>query len=416
MQFDELRELDQNDPLNYFRDQFHIPRENEKELIYFCGNSLGLQPKRTSEYLNLELKAWREKGVKGHFTGRKPWVSYHELAKNVLSHLVGARPTEVQAVGSLTSNLHLLLSSFYQPKGKRIKVIIESGAFPSDFYAMYSHMSIKGVNPVDHLIELKAKNEKHYLPTEEIIEKITEIGDELALVLMPGVQYYTGQFFDIKKITTAAHAVGSYVGFDLAHAIGNLPLNLHGDETDFAVWCSYKYLNSGPGGIGGMFIHEKHAINSNFPRLSGWWGHDAKDRFKMTNEISPIPTIDGWQLSSTNVLSTAAHLASLAIFEKVGIEQLRAKSIRMIHQLEIELIKLGGQIEIITPNNPKERGCQLSIFMKKVSGRKVFDYLDEHGIVADWREPNVIRITPVPLYNTFLELGRFIEIFKKAID
>jgi len=416
MNFEELAKLDQKDPLRCFRDEFHIPKENGKEVVYLCGNSLGLQPKSVAKYLNKELKAWEKKGVKGHFTGDKPWVSYHELAKSALSNLVGAHQSEVQAVGSLTANLHLLLASFYQPEGRRVKVIIESGAFPSDFYAVHSHMKMKGVDPDEHLIELKSRSKKEYLPNEEIIKAISDCGDELALVLMPGVQYYSGQFFDIKNITNATHKVGAYAGFDLAHTVGNLPLSLHSDDVDFAVWCSYKYLNSGPGGIGGMYVHEKHATNPDFPKLSGWWGHNAKDRFEMANRINPIPTIDGWQLSNANVISSAAHLASLEIFEEAGIEQLRAKSIRMTGWLESELLKFGDQIEIITPNNSAERGCQLSLFIKTGNGKKVFDYLDHGKVVTDWREPNVIRIAPVPLYNTFQELGMFVEILKKSFQ
>lgn len=415
MQLEELKELDRNDPLRHFRDKFYIPKENGKEVIYLCGNSLGLMPKQTESYLKMELDVWREKGVKGHFTGDNPWVSYHELAKEGLAKLVGANQDEVQAVGSLTTNLHLLLASFYQPKGKRVKVIIESGAFPSDFYAVYSHMKMKGINPDKHLIELKAKNGNEYLPNEEVIDEIHAQGDELALVLMPGVQYYTGQFFNIEGITEAAHKVGAYAGFDLAHTIGNLPLTMHDHQADFAVWCTYKYLNSGPGGIGGMFIHKKHASNMDFPRLSGWWGHNAQERFKMANRINPIPTVDGWQLSNANVLSSASHLASLTIFDEAGIKRLREKSVKMVEWLETELKNLGNQIEILTPSNPEERGCQLSIFIKTRGGKKIFDYLDAKGIITDWREPNVIRVAPVPLYNTFGEMGTFVEMTKKAL-
>ena len=414
MNFEELERLDLNDPLGHFRDQFHIPKINGEEVIYFCGNSLGLQPKTVEKFLNNELEAWKTHGVKGHFTGDKPWVSYHELAKKALSELVGAQKNEVQAVGSLTTNLHLLLASFYQPKGKRIKIIIESGAFPSDFYAVHSHMKMKGIDPDLHLIELKPKKGGNYLPNEEIIEEIKEVGEELALVLMPGVQYYTGQFFDMPQITKACHSVGAFIGFDLAHTIGNLPLKINDDQVDFAVWCSYKYLNSGPGGIGGMFIHEKHSSNLHFPRLSGWWGHNAKDRFEMANRINPIPNVDGWQLSNANVLSSAAHLASLAIFEEAGIARLREKSIKMVKWLETELIKLNANIEIITPNEQKERGCQLSIFIKEKNGKRIFDYLDGNNVIVDWREPNVLRVAPTPLYSKYQDLGVFVKILKRA--
>jgi len=414
MQVDELKALDQSDQLKHFRNQFHIPTQDGKEVIYLCGNSLGLLPKRTETYLLDELKAWEKKGVKGHFTGGKPWVSYHELAKDSLAKLVGAGRHEVQAVGSLTTNLHLLLASFYQPSGKRLKIIIESGAFPSDFYAVHSHMKMKGVSPEEHLIELKASDGKDYLPNEEVIEKIREVGDELALVLMPGVQYYSGQFFDIERITAAAHLSGAFMGVDLAHTIGNLPLDLHNAKVDFAVWCTYKYLNSGPGGIGGMYVHEDHGSDPNFPKLSGWWGHNAKDRFEMANRINPIATIDGWQLSNANVLSSAAHLASLSIFEEAGIYNMRVKSIQMTSWLATELNKLEN-VEVLTPNSSDERGCQLSIFIKS-RGKEIFDYLDTNGVVADWREPNVIRVAPVPLYNTFQELGAFVRILREAIE
>ncbi len=414
MDIQQLKEWDAEDPLKRFREEFHIPEKNGKLTIYFCGNSLGLQPKRTQNYLHSELRAWQERGVEGHFTGDKPWVSYHELAKKSLGKLVGAKTDEVQAMGSLTSNLHLLLASFYQPSGKRKKVIIEHGAFPSDFYAVHSHMKMKGVDPEEHLIELKAKDGGEYLPLEEVLGAINENADELALVLMPGIQYYSGQFFDIPTITKAAHKAGAFAGFDLAHAVGNLPMNLHADEADFAVWCSYKYLNSGPGGIGGMFIHEKYASNRDFPRLSGWWGHDAKERFEMANRINPIPNVDGWQLSNANVLSTAAHLASLSIFDEAGIEKLRAKSIRMFDWLYAELSAIE-EIEIITPKEAAERGCQLSLFLK-AGDRRVFDQLSDQGVICDWREPNVVRIAPTPLYNTFEEMGSFVEIFKSILN
>ncbi len=415
MDFEKLKEWDQADPMKSFRQEFHIPTKNGNTVIYFCGNSLGLQPKRTEKFIQQELENWKEKGVEGHFTGEKPWVSYHQLAKKALGHLVGANETEVQAVGSLTTNLHLLLATFYQPKGKRVKLIIEKGAFPSDFYAAHSHMKMKGINPEEHLIELEPTKGGDYLPMEEIEEAISTAGDQLALVLMPGVQYYSGQFFDIGRITKAAHRTGALAGFDLAHAIGNMPMTLHDDQADFAVWCSYKYLNSGAGGIGGMFIHEKHATNTELPRLSGWWGHDAKERFKMANRINPIPDIDGWQLSNANVLSSAAHLAALSIFEEAGIDNLRTKSLKMIDWLCQELEKFTDDIQIITPRNPSERGCQLSLYVKN-KGKAAYDELSRNGVICDWREPNVIRIAPTPLYNTFEEMGRFIQLLKTALE
>jgi kynureninase len=414
---DEIRQWDAADPLQHFRNEFYIPKKDGKPVLYFCGNSLGLQPKRTEKFLQHELNQWKTHGVEGHFRGEKPWVSYHELAKPALARLVGAKKEEVVAVGSLTTNLHLLLGSFYQPKGKRVKMMIEAGAFPSDFYAAHSHMKLKGVNPEEHLIELKPAHGGNYLPTNEIISAIEKAGDELALVMLPGVQYYTGQFFNIPEITRAAHQVGAIVGFDLAHAIGNLPMHLHDDEVDFAVWCSYKYLNSGPGGIGGMFVHERHGKNTGLPRLSGWWGHNEKTRFKMANQLDPIPNVDGWQLSNVNILSSAAHLASLEIFDKAGILELREKSLEMTGWLADSLLNdpaFQGELDIFTPHNPAERGCQLSLHFKSI-GRAVFDFLVEKGVMADWREPNVIRVAPVPLYNSFEDVWQLVQLLKEAV-
>lgn len=411
------KELDQGDPLAHFRNQFHIPIRNGEECIYLCGNSLGLQPKTTEKYLLDELKSWKENGVEGHFTGEKPWISYHVNAKKALSKILGAIENEVVAMNNLTSNLHLALTSFYRPVGKRTKILIEKGAFPSDFYAAHSQIVVNGNNAIDNLVELDS-DESEYLSTERIIYKIEELGEDLALVMFPGVQYYTGQFFNMKEIAKAAHQVGANAGFDLAHAVGNIPMSLHDDDVDFAVWCSYKYLNSGPGGVGGLFIHEKHGKNQTIPRLSGWWGHDAKARFKMNNDINPIKSVDGWQLSNVNVLSHASHLASLDIFDQADIHQLRAKSILLTGFME-ELVNdskiLKEHVEIITPSNSEERGCQLSLFLKH-HGKSVFNTLVENGVILDWREPNVIRVAPVPLYNSFQDVYDFVEILKRAIE
>ncbi|MEM6736070.1 MAG: kynureninase [Bacteroidota bacterium] len=411
------RKLDADDPLSSFKDQFHFPRKMDKKCIYLCGNSLGLQPKITQAYLNKELKNWREKGVEGHFTGSEPWLTYHNNSKEVLSDLLGATIDEVVAMNNLTSNLHLAMMSFYQPKGKRRKILIERGAFPSDFYAVHSQIASRRYEPEDCLIELEPKDGSDYLPTDEILSRIYTIGDELALVMFPGIQYYTGQFFDTQSITYAAHQVGAEAGFDLAHAIGNLPMNLHDHAVDFAVWCSYKYLNSGPGAVAGLFIHEKHAKNKNLKRLSGWWGHDAEGRFKMDNKINPIPTVDGWQLSNSNILSHTAHLASLSIFKKAGIHHLRKKSKQLTGFLEEMIISSGileDNVKIITPSNPEERGCQLSIFLSN-HGKSVFEYIRSKGVILDWREPNVIRVAPVPLYNSFSEVVAFVSILEDAI-
>lgn len=411
------QELDSSDSLSSFRSQFHFPIKDGKNCIYLCGNSLGLQPKTTSAFVNEELKNWQERGVEGHFTGNKPWVSYHTNSKPILAKMVGALETEVVAMNNLTTNLHLAMASFYHPKGKRTKILIERGAFPSDFYAVYSRIENSRLDPKENLVELESRDGSEYLSTKEIIEKIEELGEELALVMFPGVQYYTGQFFDIKAITEAGHGVGANVGFDLAHAVGNVPLQLHEHNVDFAVWCTYKYLNSGPGGVGGLFIHERNGKNTELSRLSGWWGHNAEARFKMNNEINPIPTVDGWQLSNVNVLSHASHLASLKLFNDAGIKNLRAKSLKLTDFMEELILNsevLKDQIKVITPSNHTERGAQLSIFLLN-HGKSVFEYLISHGVILDWREPNVIRVAPVPLYNSFADAANFVSILEEAI-
>jgi len=410
--------LDQSDELAQFRNQFHFPQVDGKNCIYLCGNSLGLQPKSTEKFVNDEIKNWQERGVKGHFTGDKPWVSYHVNSKKSLAKLVGCDEDEVVAMNNLTTNLHLALSTFYRPQGRRTKILMERGAFPSDFYALHSAITLSGNDPAACLVELEPKDGSDYLPTQEVLEKINELGEELALVMFPGVQYYTGQFFDIKEITVAAHAVGAYAGFDLAHTVGNIPLNLHDDQVDFAVWCTYKYLNSGPGSTGGLFIHSENAKKTDLPRQSGWWGHNAEGRFKMDNQINPIATVDGWQLSNINVLSHAAHLASLEIFDQAGIERLRKKSVRLtgfLEQLIANSSILSEHLKMITPSNPEERGAQLSLFLTKL-GKPVFERIVEKGVILDWREPNVIRVAPVPLYNSFLDVYQFVEILETAIQ
>ncbi|MEP0984607.1 kynureninase [Ekhidna sp.] len=409
--------LDTEDQLASFRSNFYFPQRDGKDCIYLCGNSLGLQPNTTQTFVDEELKKWREHGVEGHFTGNKPWVSYHKNTKNPLSKIVGAETHEVVAMNNLTTNLHLALSSFYQPKGKRTKILIERGAFPSDFYAVYSRIEVSGLDPKKNLIQLAPKDGSDYLSVEEIIRKIEALGDELALVMFPGIQYYTGQLFDIKRITEAAHKVGAFAGFDLAHAVGNVPMSLHTDSVDFAVWCTYKYLNSGPGGVGGLFIHENHGKNKEMPRLSGWWGHDSDSRFKMNNQINPIPNVDGWQLSNVNILSHAAHMASLKLFDEAGMENLRHKSVKLTGFMEELIVNsdvLAKQIRILTPANPDERGAQLSLFLVN-HGKSIFDYLINNGVILDWREPNVIRVAPVPLYNSFADVVNFVSILEKSI-
>lgn len=409
---------DRLDPLKSFRARFLIPKVNGKPAIYLIGNSLGLQPKSTRQFINEELDDWAQLGGEGHVHARRPWLYYHKFSKKALSGIVGAKPTEVVAMNQLTVNLHMLLVSFYAPTSERYKIIAEAGAFSSDQYVFESQIKFHGLNPDTALIELKPREEETNLRTEDILNAIREHGNQLALVLLGGVQYYTGQFFDIKTITKATHEAGAIAGFDLAHAVGNVPLNLHGDDVDFAAWCSYKYLNSGPGAIAGAFVHERFARNENLPRFAGWWGHDEKERFQMKKGFKPIAGVDGWQVSNVPIFQSAAHLASLEIFQEAGMKALRKKSIALTGFLEFilkEIDPLGNDFTILTPSNPKERGCQLSIFIRK-NGKKVFSKLTKAGVVTDWREPGVIRVAPVPLYNTFEEVFRFGEIFKKALS
>jgi kynureninase len=411
------RKMDREDPLKEFRRKFYLPKSGEKEAIYLVGNSLGLQPKTTKKYLNEELNDWASLGVEGHLHARRPWVSYHRLAKKALAKLVGARPGEVVAMHQLTVNLHLMMVSFFRPTKDRFKIITEAGAFSSDQYAFESQLKFHGLDPDKSLIELRPRAGEHTLRTEDIESAIREHGSELALVIFGGVQYYTGQFFDIAKITKAGHAAGAKVGFDLAHAVGNTLLNLHKDEVDFAVWCSYKYLNSGPGGIAGAFVHEHHAADKSIPRFSGWWGHDEKERFQMKKGFAAMPGVDAWQLSNVPIFQAAAHLASLEIFAEAGIRNLRQKSILLTGFLEHVLLSMDPHHEkffILTPANPGARGCQLSLYIKK-DGQRLFKRLTARGIFADWREPGVIRVAPVPLYNTFEEVYRFGEIFKQEL-
>lgn len=412
------RSLDRIDPLKSFRSKFYQPRIEGKEVIYFTGNSLGLQPKSVKKFIAEELNDWAQLAVEGHFDSRRPWLHYHKFSKKALAELVGAKTSEVVAMNQLTVNLHLMMTSFFQPTEKRFKIITEAGAFSSDQYAFESQLKLHKLNPEEALIELKPRPGEFTLRTEDIVSSIEAHSDQLALVIFGAVQYYTGQFFDIKKITEAGHQVGAFVGFDLAHAAGNVPLNLHKDNVDFAVWCGYKYLNSGPGGMAGAFVHEKHANNFDLPRLAGWWGHTDKERFQMKKGFKPMPGVDGWQLSNFPVLSGAAQLASLEIFQQAGIKNLRKKSILLTSYLEFLLKEIDpnhNHFNIITPTLSNDRGCQLSILMKH-DGRKIFDKIMKAGVLADWREPDVIRVAPVPLYNTFTEVFQFSEIFKKAIS
>lgn len=410
--------LDQEDPLRKYRNEFYIPQFNGEDCIYFTGNSLGLQPKQTKSYIEQELNDWARYGVEGHFeVSKRPWFHYHKFSKEALAKLVGAKPLEVVSMNNLTSNLHFMMVSFYNPDKKRNKILIEKGAFPSDYYAVETQIRMHDLDPSECMVEMSPRESEETLRTADIIEKIRELNDELALVLFSGVQYYTGQYFDIKEITNAAHVVGAKAGFDLAHAAGNVVLELHDWNVDFAVWCSYKYLNSGPGGVSGIFVHEKHAHNNELKRLAGWWGYNEKTRFKMEPGFDPMPGADGWQLSNVNVLSSAAHLSSLELFDKVGMPQLREKSEKLSAHLEFLIKDINDQlnrseIKIITPEKPSDRGCQLSLVIGS-DGKKLFSYLSDKGVIADWREPNVIRIAPVPFYNSFNDNFRFYQLIKQ---
>lgn len=398
---------DKADPLREYRKQFYIPEHGGKASIYLCGNSLGLQPKVTKFYIEEELLDWKNLGVEGHFKAKNPWAKYHHFFKDE-ALLVGAKPDEVVVMNGLSVNLHLMMASFYRPEGKRTKILMEAGAFPSDQYAVETHLQLRGGKYPDDVIEVASREGEHTLRTDDIVKAIADAGDELALVLMSGVQYYTGQLFDMKTITKAGHDAGAFVGFDLAHAVGNVPMELHEWGVDFAAWCTYKYLNSGPGGVSAVFVHEKHGNDPNTPRLAGWWGHNEDERFQMKKGYKPMKGAAGWQMSNAPVLSMAAHKAALDMFTEVGMDALREKSLELTGYLEF-LLKDNDKFEIITPRDPEQRGCQLSILTGK-DGKKLFDKLTDAGVIADWREPNVIRVAPVPLHNTFTDVFRFAEI------
>lgn len=401
---------DETDILFPFRERFIFPQHNEKDVTYLCGNSLGLQPKSVAYLMKLELDDWGRCGVEGHFNARNPWFSYHHIFSERLAKIVGAKKDEVVAANTLTVNLHLLMLSFYRPQGKRYKILMEAGAFPSDQYAMETQVRMYGYDPEEAIIEISPKEGAYIIEEADIIKAIEDAGDSLATVMIGGVNYYTGQFFDLKKITTAAHKVGAYVGYDLAHAVGNVPLQLHAWNVDFACWCSYKYLNSGPGGVGGIYVHEHHSKNPKLFRLGGWWGNDEKTRFKMEKGFVPQKNAGSWQMSNAPVFNMVAHNASLDIFDKAGMKELREKSEKLTAYLEFLLKQIKHlPFNIITPSDPKRRGCQLSLLFEK-RGKEVFQALTDNGVVADWREPNVIRIAPVPLYNTYEDAYRFYEI------
>lgn len=406
------KKMDANDPLNAFREKFLFPDFHKKDIIYFTGNSLGLQPKSTRKMIEEELDDWAKYGVEGHFMSRRPWYSYHEQLTELSAYVVGAKPIETVITHSLTTNIHLLMVSFYQPNGKRTKILCEKKAFPSDQYALMSQLEFHGYDK-EHLIEIGPRDGEETIQHEDILDAIEKHKDELALVFMGGVNYYTGQFFNLKEITKAGHQAGAVVGFDLAHAAGNVNLSLHDWNIDFATWCSYKYLNSSPGGVSGIFVHEKHAENPELKRFAGWWGHDKEQRFLMEDKFIPIKGAEGWQLSNAPVLGMAAHLASLQIFKEAGMERIGSKRDLITAYLEYLILKVSAEnedfLKIITPNSIFDRGSQLSLVLKK-DGKKKFDLLTEQGIIADWREPNVIRIAPAPLYNSFEDCWHFAEV------
>jgi len=407
---------DEADPLRRFRERFHFPdaEGGAGEPIYFTGNSLGLMPKAARAFLEEELEDWARLGVDGHRHSRRPWYSYHELFRESLARLVGARPGEVVAMNSLTVNIHLLMISFYRPSGKRRRILIEDAAFPSDSYAVQSQLRLHGLDPSEALIRLRPRTGEHTLRTEDIVRTIEENADTLALVHLPGVNYLTGQFFEMETITRAAREAGVAIGWDLAHAAGNVPMRLHEWGPDFATWCTYKYCNGGPGSVGGAFVHERHAASPHLPRLAGWWGNDPETRFRMDPDFRPREGAEGWQVSNPPIFSMTSLRAALDIFDEAGMDALRQKSIRLTGYLEFLLDGVsrdfgtsGSAFEIITPREPGQRGCQLSIAVHLDEPRGLFDRLRGAGVVCDWREPNVIRLAPAPLYNSFHDVWRF---------
>lgn len=397
--------LDAADPLAPLAAEFHHPQDREgARLTYLCGHSLGLQPRSAAADIERELQDWRDLGVDGHWSAERPWADYHERLAAPLAALAGALPGEVVAMNSLTVNLHLMMVSFFRPRGARQCILIEKSAFPSDRYAVVSQLLYHGLDPTQHLLEVAPREGEDHLRTEDLVESIERLGSRLALVLLPGVQYLTGQRLDLGPLAQCARRQGAAVGFDLAHAIGNTPLELHDWQADFAVWCSYKYLNGGPGAIGGCFVHERHAEDHTLPRFAGWWGHDRATRFSMGPDFAPMPGAAGWQLSNPPILATAPLLASLGLFERASMDRLRTKSIALTGFLQGEIeAGLGDLAELVTPRDPDARGCQLSIRLRRSpdAARRCFDRLTAAGVVGDWREPDVLRLAASPLYNSY---------------
>lgn len=417
------KQLDANDELAQYKKEFYFPQHNGRDVIYFTGNSLGLQPKITKSYVDEIMNDWANMAVEGHFYADKPWWDYHERFCEPLSKIVGALPSEVGVMNTLTINLHLLLVSFYQPTATRYKIICEEKAFPSDQYMLQTqvafHAKNSGFNPREAIVEVKRREGELNIHHEDVLAKIREVGDELALVIIGGVNYYTGQVFDMKAITKAGHDAGAIVGWDLAHAAGNIEMHLHDWQVDFAAWCSYKYMNSGPGNASGFFVHEKHHSTKNLARFAGWYGHNKERRFLMEPTFDPVQGANGWQVSNLPVLSLAPYLASVEMFNAVGMEKLIAKRNLITAYLEFVLQEIDKEVEqanfeIITPANPAERGCQLSVYLHG-QGKELFTYLMQNGVVTDWREPNVIRLAPVPFYTSFEDMYEFGQILKKGI-
>lgn len=409
------RQMDASDKLGKYRSEFHFPKVNEEEVIYFTGNSLGLQPKRSQGFVDAVMEDWASLAVEGHFHANKPWWDYHERLSKPLAKIVGAKPQEVSVMNTLTVNLHLLMVSFFRPTGKRFKIICEEKAFPSDQYMLKSQLRFHGLDPKHALVEIKKRPGEHFWRTDDVVKKINEVGEELALVLMGGVNYYNGQVFDMKTITHTGRSVGAFVGWDLAHAAGNVALELHDWDVDFAAWCSYKYMNSGPGNASGIFVNERYLNKVDLPRFEGWWGTKKETRFLMKPAFEPISTADAWHLSNPSILSLAPYLASLELFEEAGMEALVEKRGKITAYLEFVLHEIAkevsGNFEIITP---KDRGCQLSVLLHG-EGKSLFQYLMDNGVITDWREPNVIRLAPAPFYCSFKDMYRFGQILKSGI-
>ena len=407
---------DSEDSLSHLRNRFHIPKDkNGNDWLYFTGNSLGLQPKSTNEYVNQELEDWANLGVEGHFEAKNPWLNYHELLTDKMAKIVGAKPNEVVVMNTLTTNLHLLMVSFYRPTKEKFKIVIESDAFPSDRYAVESQLKFHGFSE-DDVIEWKPREHEQLLRIEDLKTIVAENGDEIALLLIGGVNYYTGQFLDLKKIAEIGHSKNCIVGIDLAHGAGNIKPNLHDSGVDFAAWCTYKYLNAGPGSLAGIFVHEKHAKNKELPRFAGWWNHNKATRFNMRQPFDVMEGAEGWQLSNPPILSMAAIKASLDLFDTIGMDLLRDKSEKLTGYFEFLITEINSKnIKIITPSNPKERGCQLSIQVKNAD-KSLHEKLTKNNIITDWRDPNVIRCAPVPLYNSFQDVYQMVSVLKDLLQ